>query len=77
MHVGEVEVHGRYVTGLAVHTAARVMSSAAAGGMLASRALRDLVAGSGFRMTDRGKHALKGVPGMWQLYSVDCAAHAA
>ena len=30
----------------------------------------DLVAGSGLEFEDRGEHALKGVPGSWQLYAV-------
>jgi len=33
--------------------------------------VRDLVAGSGLAFTERGEHDLKGVPGSWQLYSVD------
>ena len=31
----------------------------------------DLVVGSGIAFVDRGTHALKGVPGEWQLYAVD------
>jgi hypothetical protein len=36
-----------------------------------SRTVKDLVIGSGFAFEDRGEHALKGVPGDWQLYSVN------
>jgi hypothetical protein len=35
-----------------------------------SRTVTDLVAGSGIEFADRGAHALKGVPGEWQLYAV-------
>ena len=36
-----------------------------------SRTVTDLVAGSGIEFADRGAHALKGVPGEWQLYAVE------
>jgi hypothetical protein len=32
--------------------------------------VRDLVAGSGIRFEDRGRHALKGVSGDWVLFAV-------
>ena len=38
--------------------------------VLATRTVRDLVAGAGFEFADRGEHELKGVPGAWQLYAV-------
>jgi hypothetical protein len=38
--------------------------------VLVSRTVTDLVAGSGIDFSDRGVHALKGVPGEWQLYAV-------
>jgi hypothetical protein len=31
----------------------------------------DLVTGSGIAFSDRGEHQLKGVPGTWQLFSVE------
>lgn len=70
LHIGEVEVHGRSVTGIGVHIGARIVATASAGEVLVSRTLRDLVAGSGIRMLDRGLHPLKGVPGRWHLYAV-------
>lgn len=69
-HVGEVEIHGSHVTGVAVHVAARVMAAAAPGEILASQALRDLVAGSQIRFEGRGSHPLKGVPGEWTLFAL-------
>jgi len=68
-HIGEVHVDGRHVTGVAVHIASRVMSLAAPGEVLVSRALRDVVAGSDIELADRGFHRLKGVPGEFQLYA--------
>jgi class 3 adenylate cyclase len=70
LHTGEVEVRGEDIGGIAVHTAARVMATAAPGEVLISRTVRDLVAGSGIEFEDRGTHELKGVPGEWILYSV-------
>jgi hypothetical protein len=31
--------------------------------------VRDLVVGSGLTFTDRGTHALKGVPDEWQVFA--------
>jgi len=69
LHIGEVEAHGRHVTGLAVHIGARIAALASPGEVLVSRTLRDLVSGSNLGLRDRGTHLLKGVPGDWQLYA--------
>lgn len=67
LHTGECEVSGEKVVGIAVHIAARVSALAAPGEILVSNTVKDLVAGSGLRFSDRGSHALKGVPGEWHL----------
>ena len=59
------------ISGIAVHLAARVAATAAPGEVLVSRTVVDLVAGSGLTFTDRGEHALKGVPGEWRLFAVE------
>jgi class 3 adenylate cyclase len=69
LHTGEVEVRGDDVGGIAVHIAARVQGLAAPGEVLVSRTVSDLVVGSGIELQDRGSHALKGVPGEWQLFA--------
>lgn len=69
LHIGEVELRGADVGGIAVHTAARVGALAASGEVLVSRTVCDLVAGSGLRFEDRGEHVLKGVPGSWALFA--------
>jgi pimeloyl-ACP methyl ester carboxylesterase len=38
--------------------------------VLASSTVKDLVAGSGIRFTDRGSHVLKGVPDQWRVFAV-------
>ncbi|MGH2978778.1 MAG: adenylate/guanylate cyclase domain-containing protein [Solirubrobacterales bacterium] len=70
LHTGEVEVMGDDIGGIAVNIGARVGASAGPGEVLVSRTVTDLVAGSGIDFLDRGVHALKGVPGEWQLYAV-------
>ena len=70
IHVGECELHDDKLAGLAVVIGSRVASNAGAGEVLVSQTVRDLVAGSGIGLTDRGAHELKGIPGSWQLYAV-------
>jgi class 3 adenylate cyclase len=70
LHTGECEVMGEDIGGIAVHIAARVSAHAGAGELVVSRTVRDLVAGSGIEFSDRGAHALKGVPDSWQLFAV-------
>jgi class 3 adenylate cyclase/pimeloyl-ACP methyl ester carboxylesterase len=74
MHTGECELVGGHIRGIAVHIAARVLSFAHGDELLCSRTVKDLVAGAGFRFTDRGSHRLKGVPDRWPLYSVEPTA---
>ncbi len=70
IHTGECEVVGDQVEGIAVHTGARIAGQAGAGEVLVSSTVRDLVAGSGIRFEDRGRHSLKGVLGEWLLFAV-------
>ena len=69
IHTGEVETGGDAVRGIAVHIGARIASLAAAGEVLVSRTVRDLVAGSGLAFEGRGEHELKGVPDRWELFA--------
>jgi pimeloyl-ACP methyl ester carboxylesterase len=70
LHTGECEIISGKVGGIAVHTAARVVASAQPGEVLVSGTVRDLIAGSGIELEDRGVHSLKGIPGEWQLLAV-------
>jgi class 3 adenylate cyclase len=70
LHTGEVELAGDSVRGIAVHTAARVAGLAGANEVLVSGTVKDLIAGSGIELADRGVHELKGIPGEWRLYGV-------
>jgi class 3 adenylate cyclase len=71
LHLGEGEMRGEEVTGLAVHTAARIMSAAGGGEILISDPLRAGLAETVVTLADRGVHELKGIPGEWPLYSVE------
>jgi class 3 adenylate cyclase len=69
VHTGEIEQRGDGIAGIAVHIAARVSALAGAGEILTTRTVRDLVAGSGITMSERGTHTLKGVPETWDLFA--------
>jgi pimeloyl-ACP methyl ester carboxylesterase/class 3 adenylate cyclase len=70
LHTGECTVEGRHVGGVAVQAGERVAQEARAGEVLVTRAVKDLVAGSGLLFEDAGEHAFRGVPGSWRLYRV-------
>ncbi len=71
IHTGECERLNGNVGGLGVVIGARVGALAAPGEVLVSRTVQDLVVGSELRFRQRGRHELKGVPGMWELYAVE------
>jgi pimeloyl-ACP methyl ester carboxylesterase len=70
LHTGEVELAGDAVRGISVHTGARIASLADPGEVLVSGTVKDLIAGSGIELDDRGVHELKGIPGEWRVYAV-------
>jgi class 3 adenylate cyclase len=70
LHTGEIELRGRDVAGMAVHTGARAAALAAEGEVLVSSTVKDLVGGSGLEFEDRGEHELRGVPGTWRVHAV-------
>ena len=70
LHSGEIEISEQDVAGLAVHIGARISAMAGDGEVLVSSTVRDLVIGSELSFEDRGRHALKGVPGDWQVFAV-------
>ena len=69
LHTGECVRRGDDIGGIAVHIAARIAAKAGAEEVLVSNTVKDLVYGSGITFEDRGAHALKGVPGQWQLHA--------
>ncbi|UPJ76153.1 adenylate/guanylate cyclase domain-containing protein [Bradyrhizobium sp. 187] len=69
LHTGEIELRGRDIGGVAVHTASRVMTQSQPDEVLVSRVVTDLVAGAGLTFAGRGSHELKGLPGRWDLFA--------
>jgi class 3 adenylate cyclase len=69
LHIGDVEMRGEQVTGLAVHAAARVMAEAGADQVIVSSELAEQVH-SEVALQELGQRALRGVPGEWRLYVV-------
>jgi class 3 adenylate cyclase len=70
VHVGEVEIVGDRVRGLAVHEAARILSAARPNDILVSQTTRDLAAGTDMTFEDRDLHTLKGIPGERRLFAL-------
>jgi class 3 adenylate cyclase len=68
VNTGEVELVGEDARGLAVHTAARVMSLGGADDVMVSTTTHGLLEGSGLTLEDAGQHELKGMPGVRQVY---------
>jgi class 3 adenylate cyclase len=74
LHVGEAELIGGKVGGVAVHTGARVGSIGGPGQVVVSSVLRELVPGSGIEFKDLGTRRLKGLPEpirLWSVRSID------
>lgn len=69
IHASEVEVRGEDIAGMAVHIVARIAALAGPNEVLVSSTVREIVTGSRRTFADRGEHQLKGVPGLWCLYS--------
>jgi class 3 adenylate cyclase len=70
VHTGELERRGDDVGGIGVHIGSRIAGLAGPGEVWVSRTVKDLTAGSGLAFSDRGFHALKGVPDEWELFAL-------
>ena len=69
IHIGEIDRRGNDVSGIAVNTAARIMSVADPGQLLASTIVTLATDASSF--TNLGPMKLKDIDGTWELHSVD------
>jgi class 3 adenylate cyclase len=70
VHVGEVELAGDDVSGVAVHEAARIMGAAGGREILVSEPVALLCRSSPLSFEDAGEHELKGMQGQWRLFRV-------
>lgn len=68
VHQGRVAVVEGDLFGVAVHVGARIGALATKGQVLVSAPVRQAAAGLDFE--DRGEHDLRGIPGLWRLYSL-------
>lgn len=71
LHVGEIELRGDDVGGIAVHIGARVADRAASGELLVSGSVPPLIAGSGITFTELEETELRGIEGTWRLFRVE------
>jgi class 3 adenylate cyclase len=67
VHVGEVELVGEDVRGVAMHEAARIMAVADTDEILVSELTRALAGATELKFEDRGTRELKGLDGEWKL----------
>jgi class 3 adenylate cyclase len=70
VHVGEAEVMGKGLGGMAVHTGARIAALSAPGEVFVSGTLRELVPGATFAFDDRGVRELKGIREAPRVFAV-------
>jgi len=68
LHTGEVEFVGGDVRGIAVHAAARVMALAGPNEVMVSSTTSGLIEGSDLVLEDAGRHELKGLSGVRQVF---------
>jgi class 3 adenylate cyclase len=68
LHTAEVEILADDVAGIGVHIAARIVDIAQPGEVWVSRTVKDLIAGSGISLEDRGEYLLKGLDDSWKLF---------
>jgi DNA-binding winged helix-turn-helix (wHTH) protein/pimeloyl-ACP methyl ester carboxylesterase len=71
LHTGECDVHDDKFGGIAVELSKKVANEAEVGEVLASRTVKDLVAGSGLRFQERGVYSFDEDFGEWGLFTVE------
>jgi DNA-binding winged helix-turn-helix (wHTH) protein/pimeloyl-ACP methyl ester carboxylesterase len=72
-HTGECEVFDDNIQGLAVETASHVAAQAGPGELVVSRTVRDLVAGSGLKFRDCGRHVRSNGDSELTLFCVEAS----
>jgi pimeloyl-ACP methyl ester carboxylesterase/DNA-binding CsgD family transcriptional regulator len=73
LHTGEVVAVREGVIGVALHLAAQVAAQAAAGEVVVSNTVKDLVVGSGLEFQPLGDRVFPGLPGEWRLFRLASA----
>jgi hypothetical protein len=70
LHTGECDVLGDKYGGIAVEIARQIAESSVSNEILASRTVKDLVAGSGIIFEENGKKTFANIEGEWGLFLV-------
>ena len=70
VHTGELQMAEEQISGLALRIASRIANFACGGEVIASRTVKDLVAGSGISFADFGDYDLPELAERWQLFRV-------
>lgn len=70
LHTGECDVLGDKISGVAVNMAGKIADDAEFGEILASRTVKDLVAGSGLNFVESNLKTFDDVQGNWRIFSV-------
>ena len=71
LHTGECDVEGNIYSGFAVDLAKKISESSTSGNILASRTVKDLVAGSGIKFNEFDTRSFDGIEGKWRLFTVE------
>jgi class 3 adenylate cyclase len=74
LHCGAAVRRGTRIGGLVFHVAARVLTLAEPSEVLVSGSVRNEVDASDLHFAERGRRALRGLPGSWALYAATVAA---
>lgn len=75
IHAGEIEMHSDTIAGFAVHVTEQISARAAAGEVLVSGVVTDLVAGAGLHFSERGSAPIEGIEGGLRLLAVVTEQH--
>ena len=70
LHTGECEVRGVNYSGVAVELAERIADEADLGEILASRTVKDLVAGAGINFAENSVKSFPEIAGEWRIFTV-------
>jgi DNA-binding CsgD family transcriptional regulator len=75
VHAGEIEIHSDTIAGFAVHVTEQISARAAAGEVLVSGIVTDLVAGAGLHFSERSNAPIEGIEGGLRLLAVVTEQH--
>ena len=75
VHAGEVDIRDGSVAGLALHVTERVAARAAAGEVLVTGVVNDLIAGSGLHFVERENETIEGMASPLRLLAVMVEQH--